>query len=252
MFFNDPQGAVSGELINQNAGLNGCWGDCAGTDNLIDANRPQVARSEDGSILAFAWYDTDGIAYPQLTADNNSNPDLWLQRVRVGTAGQFFYGSQTRNITKNSDYAGLAALGNVAPRLLNGSNGNYTLASTISAFATFDPIIGTGGMTTQHLFVGNVNIPSAVDSFPVQVVGDVLNDQNSILATISTSNVTSVLANSAVCGGSVSSIGSSAVTARGVCWSTAPAPTIAPAPIRTPGNKTQPPPIEAPSSKTVL
>ncbi len=227
MFFNDPQGLIKGELINQNVGLNGCWGDCAGSDNFSDANRPQLSRSQDGSIIGFAWYDTDTTSHPQLTDDNNSNPDLWLQRVRVGTAGQFFYGPQTRNITKNSDNDGLAALGNVAPRLLNGANGNYQLASTIATFADYDPAATIAGMLTQHLYVGNVNIPVAVDSFPVQVVGDVLNAQNTTLATINTSNVTSILANSAVCGGDVSSIGSSAVIARGVCWSTTPEPTVA-------------------------
>ena len=174
MYFNDVQGTVKGELIGANVGLNGCWGDCAGTDNFSDANRPQVARSEDGSIVTFAWYDTDSSSHPQLTDDNNSNPDLWTQRLKVVNAGEFFYGPQTRNMTKNSDNDGLAALGNVAPRLLNGANGNYQLASTIATFADFDPATGTALMPTQHLFVGNVNVPTAIDSFPVAVNGNIL------------------------------------------------------------------------------
>ncbi len=174
LYLNDVQGVVKGELINQNVGLNGCWGDCAGSDNFTDANRPQAARSQDGSVIAFAWYDTDTAAYPQLTTDNNSNPDLWSQRVRVGNPGEFFYGPQTRNMTKGSDNAGLAALGNVAPRLLNGPNGGYILASTVATFADFDPATGTALMPTQHLYVGNVNVPAAVDSFPTQVNGNIL------------------------------------------------------------------------------
>jgi hypothetical protein len=92
----------------------------------------------------------------------------------VVNAGEFFYGPQTRNMTKGSDNDGLAALGNVAPRLLNGANGDYQLASTIATFADFDPATGTALMPTQHLFVGNVNVPTAIDSFPVAVNGNIL------------------------------------------------------------------------------
>jgi hypothetical protein len=174
LYTNDPATMIKGELINQNVGLNGCWGDCAGSDNFSDANRPQAARSEDGSVLMFAWYDTDSAAHPQLTDDNNSNPDLWTQRIRVAEAGSFFYGPQTRNLTKGSDNDGLAALGNVAPRLLNGTGGDYILASTIATFADFDPATGTALMPTQHLFVGNINVPIAPDSFPVAANGNIL------------------------------------------------------------------------------
>ena len=47
------------------------------------------------------------------------------------------------------------------------------------------------------------------------------------LATVTTADVTGVTANSATCGGSVSADGGFAVTARGVCYSTTPNPTIA-------------------------
>ena len=174
VYFNDPNGDIKGEVINQNVGLNGCWGDCAGTDNFSDANRPQATRSEDGSIVVFAWYDTDSAAHPQLTDDNNSNPDLWTQRVRVASPGSFFYGPQTRNMSKGSDNDGLAALGNVAPRLLNGPNGGYVLASTVATFADFDPATGTAVLPTQHLYVNGVNVPIEPDSFPVAVSGFVL------------------------------------------------------------------------------
>ena len=45
------------------------------------------------------------------------------------------------------------------------------------------------------------------------------------LATVTTSSVTSITANSAVCGGNVTSDGNATVTARGVCWSTSQNPT---------------------------
>ena len=48
----------------------------------------------------------------------------------------------------------------------------------------------------------------------------------SFLPGVTTSNVTSITLNSAVCGGNVTADGNLDVTARGVCWSTSPNPTI--------------------------
>jgi len=226
MYFSDLQSPVLGQIINRNQALNGCWGDCDGNDFFTEANRPQAARSEDGSVLAFAWYDTDKIAHPQLDTADNNDPDLWVQRVRIGDSDGFFYGERPRNITKGSDYDGLAALGNVAPRLLNKPGGGYLLASTISAFANFNPALGTGQMTTQHMFVNNVGIPVAADSFSVPAQGVLLNANSSILATVFTTSLNAVQANSASSGGNVIYEGGSPVTERGVCWNTSPEPTV--------------------------
>ena len=46
------------------------------------------------------------------------------------------------------------------------------------------------------------------------------------IPTVTTNNISSITANSAVCGGNVSDAGNLTVTARGVCWSTSPNPTI--------------------------
>ena len=50
-------------------------------------------------------------------------------------------------------------------------------------------------------------------------------DSGGDLATVTTNNVTSITANSAVCGGNVSSDGGNTITARGICWSTSQKPT---------------------------
>jgi hypothetical protein len=226
MYFSDLQSPVRGQIINQNQALNGCWGDCDGSDFFLEANRPQAARSEDGSVLAFAWYDTDKFAHPQLDTADNNDPDLWVQRVRVGDSSEIFYGERPRNITKASDYDGLAALGNVAPRLLNKPGGGYLLASTISAFANFNPATGTGQMTTQHIYLNNVGITSAADSFPTAIQSVLLNANSSVLATVFTTSINAVQTVSASAGGNVIYEGGSPVTERGVCWNTSPDPTI--------------------------
>jgi len=48
-----------------------------------------------------------------------------------------------------------------------------------------------------------------------------------ILPTVTTSSISSITATSAISGGSVSSDGGSAITAKGICWSTTSSPTIA-------------------------
>ena len=50
-------------------------------------------------------------------------------------------------------------------------------------------------------------------------------DSGGDLATVTTNNVTSITANSAICGGNVSSDGGNTITARGICWSTSQKPT---------------------------
>ena len=50
--------------------------------------------------------------------------------------------------------------------------------------------------------------------------------QDATLPSVTTAEVSSITTNSAVCGGNITSNGWSEVTARGVCWSTSPNPTI--------------------------
>jgi hypothetical protein len=50
---------------------------------------------------------------------------------------------------------------------------------------------------------------------------------NPILPLLNTANVTKITADSALCGGSITSLGDQVITSRGVCWSTSPNPTIA-------------------------
>ena len=50
---------------------------------------------------------------------------------------------------------------------------------------------------------------------------------STILPTVTTSNISSITATSALCGGNVTAIGGAPVTSRGICWSTSSNPTIA-------------------------
>jgi len=155
-------------VVGQNASLQGCWGDCDTDDNIKEFNRPHISASADGSVIAMSWYDTDQDAHPQTRDENNSNPDLMVRAVKVQGPGEFYYTAQNKNFTQGSDYDGLAILGSVAPKLLNSVNG-FTLASTTALLSDYDPGATNAVWPISHQFVGGVNIPSALDSFPVQI-----------------------------------------------------------------------------------
>jgi hypothetical protein len=172
-------------VVNQNVTLQGCWGDCDTDENINEFNRPHISRSENGNVIVMSWYDTDTSAHPQTRAENNSNPDLWYRAIRVTGPGTYNITSQSRNLTKGSDYDGLAILGSVAPRMLNTANG-HALASTIALLSDFDATNGTALWPITHLYAGGANIPSAVDSFPLPYnlvgKGNLLLDNDKLIA----------------------------------------------------------------------
>ncbi len=151
-------------VVNQNVTLQGCWGDCDTQENIMEFNRPHISRSENGNVIVMTWYDTDTAAHPQTRDENNSNPDMWYRAIRTTSPGTFNITSQSRNMTKGSEYDGLAILGSVAPRMLNTPTG-HTIASTIALLSAFPGTTAAWGIT--HLYVGNANVSSAVDSFPL-------------------------------------------------------------------------------------
>jgi hypothetical protein len=151
--------------VNQNVTLQGCWGDCDTEENITEFNRPHIARSEDGNVIVMVWYDTDIIAHPQAREENNSNPDMWYRAIRVTGPGTYAITSQSRNVTKGSNFDGEIKLGSVAPTLLNTATG-HAIASTTALLADFDATNGTAIWETSHLYVGGAFVPSAPDSFP--------------------------------------------------------------------------------------
>ncbi|HPI09951.1 MAG TPA: T9SS type A sorting domain-containing protein [Catalimonadaceae bacterium] len=161
-----------GTVISTNQAVQGCFGDCAVTaESFKELNRPQIAQSADGSILALCWSDTDLEAYPQTADDNNNNPDLWMRVMRVGANGEVFMNSQNRNLTKGSDRDGLATQASIAPVLLNSANG-FELAATTTIIP--DYVFPMADLAVQHLFVRGISVPSASDSTPVPVTPELI------------------------------------------------------------------------------
>lgn len=104
---------------------------------------------------------------------------------------------------------------------------------TISDSHTTD---GTGaGSFTSNLTGLTENTTYYVRAYATNQAGTSYGEQKSfttegggviIAPTVTTSNVTNITSTSAICGGVVANSGGADVTARGVCWSTTPGPTI--------------------------
>ena len=80
---------------------------------------------------------------------------------------------------------------------------------------------------SDYHYVSSVSRYDGLSVRPVSGGGVVEPEQPSVqYATVTTSEVTEITSNSAICGGNVTTDNGSAVTAKGVCWSTNPNPTI--------------------------
>ena len=101
---------------------------------------------------------------------------------------------------------------------------------TISNSKTTD---GTGtGSFTSNITILTENTTYYVRAYATNSNGTAYGEEKRFttfakyLPQVTTLNVTSITVNTAVCGGNVTSDGGGTVTARGVCWSTSPNPTI--------------------------
>lgn len=140
--------------------------------------------------------------------------------------------SVVTNITHNSAVAG----GNVT------SDGGATVTERGVCYGTYqNPTIsglhttdgnGTGEFTSSLTGLAE-NTTYYVRAYATNEVGTSYGSQktfttvqNVALPTITTSEVTNISTTSASCGGNVTSAGNGVISARGVCWSTSPNPTI--------------------------
>lgn len=164
---NDLAQPAYGDVIGYADNVRGCFGlssECTGTtttNSFREDNRPQVARSEDGSTIALVWFATDQEAHPQGATNQNSNPDMWVRYIKTTAAGVFLSNDQQRNMTKGSDYDGLIICGSVAPLLLNRPGGGYDVAATAVDLPATQV---TSPWPTTHYFIRNVKVSDTIDT----------------------------------------------------------------------------------------
>ena len=216
----------------------------------IGTNTPKAALDVTSS--------SNGFLPPRMTyaqRSNISNPSaglmVWCSDCGAGGAGDLsiYNGTEWRS-------ANISTISTVVPTppanlTVTASNPlvyatlNWTDASNNETGFRIERKIGTGTFTT----IGQVgsNITTYRDSsitqsttyvyrvFSINSAGSSVQSSNeytlitntSGLPVLSTTSITSITSNSAVSGGNITANGGSAVTSRGVCWSTSPNPTIA-------------------------
>lgn len=167
-YMNDPASPF-GFIMNGVNSLRGCWGDCAGTENFTEDNRPQTTRNQTGSMLGFCYFDTDTAEFEPVEDNPNSNPDFWVRGLLVSGPGQFMLSANAANKTKGSNVGGQVVCGNVSPYMLpSGSVSNgFTIPTSAILLSTFD--MTTSPWPVTHLYLEGITMRMAIDTFPVNV-----------------------------------------------------------------------------------
>lgn len=168
IFLADPY-YPSGFVMNNVQSFRGCYGDCGGSENFTEDNRPQTTRSWDGSVIGFCWFDTDTASYdPAADGSENSNPDFWIRTCKVDSAGKFRLTSQSRNKTKGSNAGGSMVCGNVSPYMLPSPTEDSTYIVPVSAIlmSTFNGT--TAAWPGTHLYIDGATVTAKDSGYPLR------------------------------------------------------------------------------------
>ena len=168
-------------------------------------------------VRAYATNSTGTIYGEEISFTTNNIPTVFTNTVTSITPTTLVCGG---NVTSDGNATvterGLCWSTSPNPTI----NGNKTSSGTGRGSFSIT-ITGLNENTTYYIraYATNSNGTAYGDTRTAQT-------QSTTIPSVTTANVTSITANSAVCGGNVTSDGYSTVTARGVCWSTSPNPTI--------------------------
>ena len=224
-----------GNLIstgNENITESGiCWS----TTSPVTINNNKINRGIGvGSFTVTISGLNENTVYFVRAFATNSNGTAYGEEIKVRTLTTFLPGVTTSNVTSitlNSAVCG----GNVT------SEGNLDVTARGVCWSTSPNPTITDNKTTNGSGTGSFtsNITGLADgttyyvrAYATNSKGTAYGEEKSFttiaktLPQITTANVTSITANTAVCGGNVTSDGNATITARGVCWSTSPNPTI--------------------------
>lgn len=140
----------------------GCFGDCpSGANRIVEANRPSVARSEDGTKMFFGWFDSDTtlVGEPANTSDANLFPDYNICGVDLAAVPHRW--SISADLTGSSAAYGLLFLGTFANTVLPGPNNTFIMPVTYAA--TSEEILPDGSnlatLTTENYYLSGLVAP---------------------------------------------------------------------------------------------
>lgn len=155
-----------GLFLKEMAGVQGCWGDCDTEENIEELNRPMISRSADGEFLSFVWLDTDQEAHPQLTDNNNSNPDLFIRNMKVNADGSMGLTQTDENLSAGTDFDGRFICMSVSPILLD----KGTVYETPSTHLALGDLVGTSAdWPCTHVYTSGIEVSKNAADYPVFV-----------------------------------------------------------------------------------
>ena len=208
-----------------------CW---STSPNPTISNKKTNNGSGTGSFTSNITILTENTTYYVRAYATNSNGTAYGEEKRFTTFAKDLPQVTTLNVTSITTIS--AVCGGYVP-----SDGNATVTARGVCWSTSpNPTISnnrTNNGTGTGSFASNItglteNTTYYVRAYATNEKGTAYGEEKSFttlvayLPQITTLNVTSISTISAVCGGHVPSDGNATVTARGVCWSTSPNPTI--------------------------
>ena len=176
-----------------------------------------------GALLFNAYSISSGdvaeLSAPLLDFSNSTNPylffDLCYRRYDD-------YSNDRLQIMVSSDCGSTWAtvFDKAGANLATGTNttSNYTASSYVNQTVDLTQFASQERVIVKFVFTSDYGNNIWIDN---------INITNIDLPTVTTSSVSDITFTTATCGGNVTEEGNAAVTARGVCWSTSPNPTIA-------------------------
>ena len=208
-----------------------CW---STSPNPTISNKKTNNGSGTGSFTSNITILTENTTYYVRAYATNSNGTAYGEEKRFTTFVKDLPQVTTLNVTSITANTAVCG-GNVT------SDGGGTVTARGVCWSTSpNPTIsnnkttngsGTGSFTSNITGLTE-NTTYYVRAYATNEKGTAYGDEKSFttlaktIPQITTANVTSISFNTAVCGGNVTSDGNATVTARGVCWSTSPNPTI--------------------------
>lgn len=127
-----------------------------GGADFTEDNRPQLSRSEDGTIVFIGWADSD----PTLTGGNNDLPDFKGRMINV-TNG---LSTPVENFTQSDFiFSGSALLPSVSPTFIV----NGTTFSVPTVFLQFNQVSGLADDPTQFFYIKGIEFEASEFTIPL-------------------------------------------------------------------------------------
>ena len=183
-------------------------------------------------ICPTGWHVPSDAEWTQLTSYLKGHPAYFCEdsnRIAKALAGTVEWYNSSNDCAVGNDLSSnnTAGFSAMPAGYLYGSYYNYY---RMGAFFWSATEASSGNMWNRSLYHNNATVNRNSNNnkyfgYSVRCLRD--DNSTTVFPTVTTDTVSNVTDNSATCGGNVTAVSGTTVTARGVCWSTSPNPTLA-------------------------